>query len=63
MNTEHESFYDAYNPDIDMDEFRDMVALNAYYRAEKRGFEDGYELDDWLEAEREMSSQRRYWLR
>jgi hypothetical protein len=40
-----------------------MVAINAYYRAEKRGFEDGYELDDWLEAEREISSQRRYWLR
>jgi hypothetical protein len=63
MNTEQESFYDTYSPDIDMDEFREMVAINAYYRAQKRGFEDGYELDDWLEAEREISSQRRYWLR
>ena len=63
MNTEHESLYDTYNPSIDLDEFRKMVAVNAYYRAEKRGFEDGYELDDWLAAEQEMSSQRRYWLR
>ena len=63
MNTEHDSSYDMYSPDIDLDEFREMVAVNAYYRAEKRGFEDGYELEDWLEAEREMSSQRRYWLR
>jgi Protein of unknown function (DUF2934) len=63
MNTEHESFYDTYSPDIGVREFQEMVAINAYYRAEKRGFEDGYELDDWLEAEREVSSQRRYWLR
>jgi len=63
MNTEYESLVDTYSPDISMDEFREMVAVNAYYRAEKRGFEDGYELEDWLEAEREISSQRRYWLR
>ena len=63
MNTEHESFSDTYSPSIDLEEFREMVALNAYYRAEKRGFEDGYELEDWIEAEREISSQRRYWLR
>jgi len=63
MKTEHESFNETYSPDIGMDEFREMVAVNAYYRAEKRGFEDGYEMDDWLEAEREISSQRRYWLR
>lgn len=29
------------------------IARSAYYRAEKRGFIPGYELDDWLEAERE----------
>jgi hypothetical protein len=63
MSTEDESFYDIYSPDIGISEFREMVAIDAYYRAEKRGFEDGYELDDWLEAEREISSQRRYWLR
>jgi hypothetical protein len=62
MTTEH-NLFDTLNPDIELDEFREMVAKNAYYRAEKRGFEDGYELEDWLEAEQEISSQRRYWLR
>ena len=28
-----------------------MIAEAAYYCAEKRGFEPGHELDDWLEAE------------
>jgi Protein of unknown function (DUF2934) len=40
-----------------------MVAVNAYYRAEKRGFKPGYEMDDWLEAKKDIKSQRRYWLR
>ena len=63
MNTEHELLHDNYASGIDMDEFREMVALNAYYRAEKRGFEDGYELEDWLEAEEEINSQYRYQVR
>ena len=63
MNTEHESLPTSYSPDSDMDEFREMVAVDAYYRAEKRGFEDGYELEDWLAAEREVGRQRRYWSR
>jgi len=33
----------------------DRIATAAYYRAEKRGFTPGAELDDWLEAEREIS--------
>lgn len=31
-----------------------MVAVAAYYRAEKRGFRQGAELDDWLAAEKEI---------
>ncbi|MCX7097637.1 MAG: DUF2934 domain-containing protein [Methylococcales bacterium] len=61
MKTEDQAF-DTYAPSINNDEFREMVAVNAYYRAEKRGFDDGYEMEDWLEAEREMGKQRRYWL-
>jgi hypothetical protein len=30
------------------------IAIAAYYRAELRGFEPGYEMEDWLEAEREV---------
>jgi hypothetical protein len=29
-----------------------MIAEVAYYRAERRDFDPGHELDDWLEAER-----------
>ncbi|MEC4747032.1 DUF2934 domain-containing protein [Methylomicrobium sp. Wu6] len=28
----------------------------AYYKAEKRGFEPGRDLEDWLEAEQELAS-------
>ena len=31
------------------------VALTAYFIAEKRGFEPGHELDDWLAAEAEIA--------
>jgi hypothetical protein len=31
-----------------------MVAEAAYYRADHRGFAAGYELCDWLEAEKEI---------
>jgi hypothetical protein len=32
------------------------VALAAYFIAERRGFEPGHELDDWLAAEAEMAA-------
>ena len=60
METKLERLYD-YGGGIDLDEFREMVAVNAYYRAEKKSFEPGYEMDDWLEAEQEIRRQRRYW--
>ncbi len=31
-----------------------MIATAAYYRAEKRGFDNGDEMQDWLEAEAEL---------
>ena len=33
-----------------------LIALAAYKRAEKRGFAPGFELDDWLEAERTVEA-------
>jgi hypothetical protein len=36
------------------DERRIAIALAAYYRAEQRGFAPGFEVEDWLEAEREI---------
>jgi hypothetical protein len=32
----------------------EAIARAAYARAEQRGFESGHELEDWLEAEREI---------
>lgn len=32
------------------------VALAAYFIAEKRGFEPGHELDDWLAAEAQIAA-------
>ena len=44
-------------------EFYKMVSVNAYYRAEKRGFERGHELDDWYKAELEITNIYRYWFK
>ncbi len=35
---------------------RAMVSEAAYYRAQRRGFEPGYELEDWLAAEAEINA-------
>jgi len=32
-----------------------IIAEAAYYRAERRGFSPGHELDDWLQAEAEVA--------
>lgn len=38
-----------YLPDVE-----EKIAELAYYKAEKRNFSPGHELDDWLEAEQEF---------
>jgi hypothetical protein len=35
------------------------ISKTAYYKSEQRGFEPGYELDDWLRAEAEIMAY--YW--
>lgn len=60
MKTDNELLYDLNGSEIDLETFQEMVAKNAYYRAEKRGFEDGFELEDWFEAEQEIRNQGRY---
>jgi hypothetical protein len=42
---------------IELEEFHEMIAEHAYLKAEKRGFEPSHEMDDWLEAEMEISNQ------
>lgn len=36
---------------------RNRVATAAYYKAERRGFSAGAELDDWLSAEEEINAE------
>ena len=36
----------------------DSVARRAYQRFEERGYEHGRDMDDWLEAERELRDSR-----
>ena len=34
----------------------EMIARAAYYRAERRGFEPGHALEDWLAAEHDVDA-------
>ncbi len=34
-----------------------LIAEAAYYRAERRGFAPGHEVQDWLDAEREIDAE------
>jgi Protein of unknown function (DUF2934) len=40
--------------DLSPDELRKLIAEAAYYRAKKRGFAPGHELEDWIQAEAEV---------
>ncbi len=42
------------NEPIALPDLNGRIAELAYYKSESRGFEPGYELNDWLEAEREL---------
>jgi hypothetical protein len=47
----------AHEPTFSDNEIRHhWIAEIAYHKAEKRGFEPGRELDDWLEAEAEAEA-------
>jgi hypothetical protein len=58
LNSQQMSNKEAFDQDL----FRKMVAERAYSKAEKRGFAEGHELNDWLEAESEIKNQYFYWL-
>lgn len=49
---QHTAVATAVHRAVAPDERRGMIATMAYYRSEQRGFEPGWELDDWLESER-----------
>ena len=39
---------------IDPEVLHRLIAVAAYYRAERRGFDPGGDLEDWLNAEAEI---------
>lgn len=39
---------------VDLPDHDNTIAELAYYKAQNRGFEAGHELDDWLDAERDL---------
>ena len=62
MDTESASTEGARSPEptaqaVGEAERQMRIAQAAYFRAERRGFALGCELDDWLAAEKEVDSQ------
>ena len=53
--TNRNVLHNTHNENIDLDEFHEMVAERAYHKAEQRGFVSGYETENWLAAEQELS--------
>lgn len=39
---------------VSAEECERIIAIEAYFRAERRGFEPGHELEDWCAAEAEV---------
>jgi hypothetical protein len=42
------------NPQPSPEEVRKLISEAAYYRAKRRGFAPGHELEDWVQAEAEV---------
>jgi hypothetical protein len=42
------------HPTPSPEEVRKLISDAAYYRAKRRGFAPGHELDDWVQAEAEV---------
>ena len=61
MNDDH-SQQSNHKNGMDPEKLRKMIAESAYYKAEKRDFSAGHEIEDWLEAEQEVNKQCFYWF-
>lgn len=50
-------FAEGLEDQLDPDLRHRLISEHAYRRYEQRGFEDGFDLEDWLEAEAEIDHQ------
>ena len=62
MNIESVPLHKDYKPFIDEHGILDMIAESAYRKSEIRNFADGYEVQNWLEAEEEVGKRCSYWF-
>lgn len=46
----------ASKAEVTAHDLQHMIATNAYYRAERRGFSHGNHMQDWLDAEAEITA-------
>jgi hypothetical protein len=62
MKKEDEPLLKEYKPCIDEDGLLHMIASCAYFKFENRNFAEGYDLENWLEAEEEVRKRCSYWF-
>ena len=62
MKIVYESLHSDYQQCINENSFLEMIARCAYFKSEKKGFMGEHELQNWLEAEQEVSKNCFYWL-
>ena len=56
MDTDYTVYIHAQNDGKTAEQIKyQTISLIAYYKAMRRGFEPGHELDDWIEAENEYA--------
>ena len=46
----------TFSPFVGPEQRAELIAEAAFYRAEKRGFAPGHEIEDWLAAESEVDA-------
>ena len=59
--TDSQSHHICHKEGIDPEQLRKIITEHAYFKAEKRGFAPGREMEDWLEAEQEVHKLSFYW--
>lgn len=57
----HAPLASALRAPLTHEEIQRLIAEAAYYRAQRRGFAPGHEVEDWIEAETEVMTKLGLW--